>query len=105
MLHCDPAYVFFERQSDLSGGDDACPDRWVLGEDAWGSLEEAAAARGCSLDCVWRAATAVMFLHCDRRDEYVSWAAEDAECPTLLQFSNGQFYDSIDDYDARNPCP
>lgn len=103
LLACDPEYLFLEHQTDFSGAA-ACPDRWVYGDEAWPSVAEAAADRGCDTACVWRAATAVMFLHCGHRDEYVSWEAEGDGCAVLLQFSNGQFYESVEEYDAQNPC-
>lgn len=104
LLHCDPAYLILDHQADLSGRPE-CPDRWALGDESWTSIAAAAADRGCDAGCVWRPASAVMFLHCGNRDEYIAWEAEAEVCPTLLQFSNGQFYDSIEDYEASNPCP
>jgi hypothetical protein len=103
LLECDGELEMLTFWSDLSGAP-ACPDYWSFGGlGRYASLEEAATARGCSMDCVYGLSMAVMFLHCGHRDEYFAWEAAGEECETVLQFSTG-FFDGIAEYREDNPC-
>jgi hypothetical protein len=104
LVHCGDEREELSLWTDLGGNTEECPDFWSFGGLArYDSMEEAAAARGCDLACVYRPASAVMFLHCGHRDEYFSWEAEDESCPRLLQFQTG-FYDDMAAYREDNPC-
>jgi hypothetical protein len=85
-----------------TGTAEECPPYWMLRGVRYETLDEAISAQSCSSECVRHLGSAVMFLMCGHRDEYVTWETEG--CSTLLEFSTG-FYESLESYQDANPCP
>lgn len=71
------------------------------------------AEAGCNSDCVWRANTAVSFIYCGARSEYVSFVDDRGICGELYSFppqEGESFSDAVvppdlDAWLADHPCP
>jgi hypothetical protein len=104
IAYCTGTWTTISEWVNIAGPTPACPPYYSAGSVQAATVDEVVAALGCTDACVYRAATAVSFLHCGHRDEYTSYEPERSGCDPVLMFSNGVVYASIDEYNAANPC-
>ena len=75
-----------------------------LGND-YPDIQAAIAGEGCSPTCVYKPFQSVSFIdHCNRRNGYIVYRAQDPSCADLYEFSNGLF-PSVAAWEQATPCP
>jgi hypothetical protein len=105
LAHCGMQWTSVSEWIITGGSTPACPAYYTAGSQTASTIDGLLTQLGCAGACTFTANTAVSFLHCGFRDEYVLFKSSESECGYARQFSDGQVYDSIAAYNAAHPCP
>jgi len=83
---------------------EACRDGFTVGTSWYPTQAAALSAEGCSTACVYRAASAALFVHCGQKDEEMQWSAG-GDCPDVYVYSDGSFWTDPAGWEKAHPCP
>jgi hypothetical protein len=103
VVECSGDFVFVGRFITEEGAP-PCPEFYGFSEDGahYASFEQAIAANSaCDDTCVYRFVNGVSRLYCGRRHGYETLEADG--CPMLFRI-DGEYYESIEEYDRTHPC-
>lgn len=87
--------------------EESCPPYYVGDDQAYETLDAAMTSLECNKECVYSAHIAAMFVYCEYRGEYTSYAAGNETCPELIWVDScmgSGWATSWEDYQAENEC-